>query len=78
MTKPAKKSGGRKDKWVLKVNDDLGEMVSWVVKLKGGTVATYIDPLIRKQVEKDYADIQKDVEVIKRAQSKHRPDEEAE
>jgi hypothetical protein len=59
MSKAARRGEGspKKTKWVLKVNDDLGEMISWIVQLRGGTVATYIDPLIRKQVEKDYETI---------------------
>jgi len=62
----------KEGKWTIKVNDDLGEMISWISKLTGKTVAVYLDPIIRDQVEKDFKAISREVEVIKKAQSKHR------
>lgn len=79
MSKAARSGDGtpKKSKWTVKLNDDVGEMVSWIVKLKGGTMASYLDPIIRERVKEDYKDVAREVETIKKAQAKHRPTGEA-
>ncbi len=43
---------------LVRINVDLAEMLSWIVKVKGGTVAEFLDPLIRPQVTTAYKQIE--------------------
>jgi hypothetical protein len=74
----AKIGGPRKDRddagtRLVRVNGDMAEMIGWIVELKGGSSAKLLDPLIRKGIKEEFATIAREVEVIKKARSKHRP-----
>lgn len=34
----------------IRVNEDLGEMISWIIRIEGGSTATLLDPMIRAQI----------------------------
>lgn len=79
----AKNPGGRprdgeeKGSKLIRVNDDLAEMISWLVRVKGGTAATIVDPLLRPQITRRYETISQHVEKIKLAEAAVRKAEEA-
>jgi hypothetical protein len=56
----------------VRVYDDVGDMLGWVIRLKGATSAERLDPLICPQVEAWYAEVAPEVESIKAAESRHR------
>lgn len=58
----------------IKLHSDLVEMISWIVKLKGGSAATLVGPLIRAQIEARYEQVKPQVEKIKRAQAEVKKD----
>ncbi len=64
-------SGDTKAKMV-RLSNDLAGMISWIVKLEGGTASQLLDPLIRGPIQARYAKIKPQVEKIKRAQEEAR------
>ncbi len=50
---------------------DLVDKIGWVVRLKGGTVAERLDPLIRKQIEAWFREVEPEVKTIQRAERRH-------
>ena len=53
---------------LVRMNEDLAEMIAWIVKIEGGTAATFVDPLLRPSVTAKFATIKSDVEKIKKAE----------
>ncbi len=45
----------------VRVFEDVGEMISWIIRVEGGKTANLLDPMIRSQVTARY---QKHKEVI--------------
>ena len=60
---------------LVKIDPALVEKLGWIVKLrkaagqKGFTNASYLEPLIRTSIERDYRVIEKDVEAIKQREA---------
>jgi hypothetical protein len=53
----------------IRVFDDLADMIGWIIKLEGGTVAKLIDPILRPEIVAKYARYEKQVEQLKKAAS---------
>lgn len=56
----------------LRVAGDLVEMLSWVLKVRGGKSAQYVDPLIRPTIEADYLEDKEAIDVLKKAKARAR------
>ena len=54
----------------VRVNDDIGEMIGWIIKIEGGSTAKLLDPLIRDSVVARYEAIKGIAESIKKAKDK--------
>lgn len=61
----------------MRVNEDLADKLSWIVRLKDVTVAMYLDPLVRGQIESDYTEIEPDVKLIQKNEDAAKKAEEA-
>jgi hypothetical protein len=53
----------------LRVHADLAEMVAWIVRVQGGTVAQLLDPLVRPQIVARYEMLRSHIEAIQRAEA---------
>lgn len=51
----------------VRVFEDMGEMISWIVRVEGGTTANLLDPMIRVQIEAKYAKHRAVIDKIKAA-----------
>jgi hypothetical protein len=58
----------------VRLHADLVEMISWITRLDGSSSATLLDSLIRPQITARYKLIEKDIEAIKKLESKHQPE----
>lgn len=72
-----RKGGGRKapddpGSKLVRIHADVAEMISWITRLGGMSAPSLLDPLIRPQITARFETIRKDVEAIKRLESKHR------
>lgn len=56
----------------VRVSADLAEMIGWIVRIQGGTVAQLVDPLIRPQISARYAALRPAIEAIEAAEAKAR------
>lgn len=52
---------------MVRLPEDLADMVSWLASIEGVTVAQIIDPLVRPVVSKRYADKYPAIRAIKKA-----------
>lgn len=52
-----------------RINDDLREMLAWIVRIEGGSSAQILDPLIRPEIEARYARVKPTVDRIKAKQA---------
>lgn len=62
------KDEGEKGSRQVRVMDDVGEMISWIIRVEGGTTATLLDPMIRAQVTARYKKHEVVIQKIKEAQ----------
>lgn len=58
----------------MRVFDDTGDMLAWILRIKGGSSAEYIEHRIRADVERDFESIRPLVEQIEAAKRKPDPD----
>lgn len=56
----------------IRVFADIAEMISWIVRIEGGSAALLLDPLIRPTIRAKFEVIRKDVEELKRMQAKEK------
>jgi hypothetical protein len=63
--RPAAFEGGTRQ---VKLPEDLVQMMQWLTRLEGGTLAQIIDPLVRPEVEKRFSRRQADIVAIKVAE----------
>lgn len=60
----------------VRVFEDIAEMVSWIVRVEGGTTAKVIDPLVRAQLTVRYLKHKDVIDKIKKAEDEARRVEE--
>lgn len=66
--RPMKPEGsGDETTKMVRLANDVAEMIGWIVKVDGGTAAQLLDPLIRAPIQARYRQIQPQVERIKQA-----------
>lgn len=65
--RPAK-GDGEKGSHQVRVMPDMGEMISWIIRIEGGTTAVLLDPMIRPQVTARYRRYEAEIEKIKVAE----------
>lgn len=53
----------------IRVAPDLGEMISWIIRLEGGTTVQLLDPMIRAQLTARYEKHKPAVEKIQAAEA---------
>lgn len=51
---------------MIRVHTDMAEMMGWIARLKGGTIAQLVDRIARSEVEHIYGAIKASVDEIKR------------
>lgn len=56
----------------VRVFEDLAEMISWIVRIEGGTTANLLDPMIRAEVESRYERHRAAIEKIRAAEDELR------
>lgn len=56
----------------VRVAADLAEMIGWIVRIQGGTVAQLVDPLLRPQIAARYAALRPAIEAIQAAEARAR------
>lgn len=56
----------------IRVNPDLGEMISWIIRIEGGTTAVLLDPMLRAQVTARYKKYEAEIKKLKDAEEKMR------
>lgn len=61
----------------VRVFADLAEMIGWIVRLEGTPSSNLIDPLIRPQITARFETLRKDIDAIKRIESRHKGDAKA-
>lgn len=72
----AKQPGGRprggeeRGSRLVRLNEDLAEMIAWIVKVEGGTAATLCDPLLRPQITARYKSIEQLVKQVREHEEK--------
>lgn len=77
MGRPPKEDGSGDGKArMVRLQNDIADMISWIVKLEGGTAAQLLDPLIRGPIKARYKRIEPQVKKIKQAQEEAKPKEE--
>jgi hypothetical protein len=52
----------------VRIHEDLADMLGWIIKLKGGSVATILDPLIRPQITAMHRELKPAIDAMKKAQ----------
>lgn len=52
----------------IRVFEDLGEMISWIIRVEGGTTANLLDPMIRAQILARYTKHQDVIAKLKAAE----------
>ena len=52
---------------LIRVHDDIADMLAWIAELSGDPIAEFVDPLLRPEVEDRYEVIRHRVAVIKAA-----------
>jgi hypothetical protein len=52
----------------VRVFDDVGEMISWIIKIEGGTTAALLDPMIRDGVVARYRRHEEAIKKIRAAE----------
>lgn len=57
---------------MVRVADDIADMLSWLSDIEGTNIADILDPLVRPQVTARFERIRPTVEAIKAAKAKHR------
>lgn len=72
--RPTKAEGDQGTR-LIRAFDDLADMISWIVRVEGGTTAQLIDPMIRPQVVARYTKHLAVVERIKAAEEELRKTE---
>lgn len=77
LSMSTRKGGGRRPESepgskLIRVHADVAEMVSWITRLEGMSASALLDPLIRPQITARFESLRKDVEAIKRLESKHK------
>jgi hypothetical protein len=77
-----RKGGGRRAESepgskLVRVHADVAEMISWITRLEGMSATSLLDPLIRPQITARYEVLRKDIEAIKRLESKYKGDPKA-
>lgn len=82
LSMTTRKGGGRRPESepgskLVRVHADLAEMVSWITRLEGMSASSLLDPLLRPQITAKFESLRKDVEAIKKLESKHRGDAKA-
>jgi hypothetical protein len=63
--RPKGEEGGTKH---LRMYDDVVKMVTWIVRIRGGTSASYLDPILRARVTEDYLKLLTSIQAIKAAE----------
>lgn len=53
----------------IRVSEDLAEKLAWLSELGDDPVAEIVDPLLRPEVDRRYAEIENRVEIIKAAKA---------
>lgn len=66
--------GGTK---MVRLDGELVDKLSWVLRVRGGraagwTTSIYLEPLIRKQIEADFAEALPEIRAMQKAVEKHR------
>lgn len=73
LGRPTKDDGSGDGKArMVRLQNDMADMISWIVKLEGGTAAQLLDPLIRGPIKARYKRIEPQVKKIKQAQEEAR------
>lgn len=71
------KSEGDQGTRQVRLNEDLADMLAWIIRIKGGTTAKYLDPLTREHIEGDFDEIEPEVKAIQKAERLAKDAEEA-
>jgi hypothetical protein len=58
---------------LVRVDADMADMMGWIARLKGGTVAQLVNRVMRAEVEATYKSIKGDVEAIRQIEEKGHP-----
>jgi hypothetical protein len=74
----AKQDDGEAGTRQVRVMEDLGEMISWIIRVEGGKTANLLDPMIRAQITARYQKHKEVIEKIRAAEDNlNRIEEEA-
>lgn len=52
----------------IRVHSDLGEMISWIIRVEGGTTANLLDPMLRAQILTRFERYKDEIEELKKAE----------
>ncbi len=53
---------------LVRIHADLADMLLWIARIEGGTVASLVDPLVRPQITARFKSIEAEVSKIRNAQ----------
>ena len=53
----------------VRVFEDVGEMISWIIRIEGGTTASLLDPMIRAEITARYLKHEDAIDKIKAAEN---------
>lgn len=51
----------------IRVHADLGEMISWIIRVEGGKTAQLLDPMLRAQIVARYEKYRDEIELLRKA-----------
>lgn len=54
---------------MVRINDDLADMLSWVARVEGGTVAQLVDTILRPQIIAKYQKYEPVIRAIQKAEA---------
>jgi hypothetical protein len=60
----------------VRVYEDIGDMISWIIRVEGGTTASLLDPLVRAEVTERFLRHKEKIERLKQAEDALRKVEE--
>lgn len=76
--RPPKEDGsGDAGTRMVRLYNDVADMIGWIVELEGGTAAQLLDPLIRGPIIARFERIKPQVQKIKKARDEAKPKPEA-